>query len=240
MRKLLAAVAMLSLATWVSTGKDRRSELEKQQERIQSLRKKLARQMASPSLTEEQKFLHAKAAALLDRLKPSAGDRYVFDRLSRAADDLLEASEEISEAREAERRQAPEDREEAGRALQRYYFRVQQAEFFATVCAESETTTYSRQSRTVSEQRRSADDVREYRYSYRFEQAEFFAAVCGPSDAAAYVKHSRALYQQGRSAYDGKQYRRARKLGEAAALVVSALERLAQARLSGLEPPPLK
>ncbi len=196
MGKVLAVVAALTVAACISAGKERRSELERRQEKIQALRKKLARRTALPSPTEEQKFLHAKAAALLERLKPSQGDPYVFDRISRAVDDLLEASEEIFESRQPEERREPDDREEAGRALQRYYFRVQ--------------------------------------------QAEFFAAMCGESDATAYVKHSRALYQQGRSAYDTEQYRRARKLGEAAALLVSALERLAQAKLSGPEPPRMK
>jgi len=196
MRKLLLCLAAASLAAWVVTGKERRSEAERQQEKIRELRKKLARRTGLAKAGEEQKFLHARAAALLDRLKPSAQDRYVFDRISRAAGDLLEASEEIAESREPEDRREPGDREQASRDLQRYYFRVQ--------------------------------------------QAEYFAGLSGESDAAEYVKHSRALYQQGRSAYDAGQYRRARKLGEAAGLVVSALERLAQARFSAPEPPRLK
>lgn len=70
-------------------------------------------------------------------------------------------------------------------------------------------------------------------------QAEYFAGLSGESDAGAWVKHARALYQQGRSAYDAQQSRRARKLAEAAALVVSALQLLAQARASSQEPPRL-
>lgn len=196
MRKLLVCLAVAGLAACIVTGKQRRSELERQQERIRELRKKLARRNSLASPSEEQKFLHARAAALLERLKPPVQDGYAFGRISRAADDLLEASEEIAESREPESRREQGDREEASRDLQRYYFRVQ--------------------------------------------QAEYFAGLSGESDAAEYVKHSRALYQQGRSAYDAGQYRRARKLGEAAALVVSALERLAQARLSAAEPPRLK
>jgi len=196
MRRILAPVFVLVLAACAVIGKERRrSELERQQERIQELRRKLARRAALPSPSEEQKFLHARAAALLERMKPSAEERYRFDRMGRAVEDLLEASEEIEEARQEEKPARPQDRQEASRDLQRYYFRVQ--------------------------------------------QADFFAGLCGEADAAAYVKHSRALYQQGRSAYDAGQYRRARKLGEAASLVVSALERLAQARLSSAEPPRL-
>lgn len=195
MRKCWIAALVLALASGWVAARERRSEAERQQERIQELRRKLARRSAMAPLSEEQKFLHARAAALLDRLK-AMQDRYVFDRLSRAADDLLEASEEIFESREPAERPRPEDRQEAVRDLQRYYFRVQ--------------------------------------------QAEYFAPLSGETDAALYVKHSRALYQQGRSAFDQGQYRRARKLAEAAALLVSALERLAQSRISGPEPPTLK
>lgn len=196
MRKSALAATLLLLVASAGIAKERRrTELEKQQEKIHSLKRKLARQAAAASQSEEQKFLQARAAALLERLKPSEQERYRFDRLSRAVHELLEASEEIQEAREPEKRQGTGDREEASRALQRHYFRVR--------------------------------------------QAEYFAALCGEADAAAYVKHSRALYQQGRSAYDAGQYRRARKLGEAASLVVSALEHLAQAKLSAAEPPPL-
>ncbi|MCS7314968.1 MAG: hypothetical protein RMI94_07460 [Bryobacterales bacterium] len=194
MRRLVSAALALLLAGHIApAGQRRRSEDQKRQERIQELSRELARCLAWPSPGEEQKFLHARAAALLERLKTAAADSYVFDRLSRAAEDLLEASEEIEEGREPPRPPKEGEREETARELQRYYFRVQ--------------------------------------------QAEYFAGLSGESDAAAYVRHARALYQQGRSAYDAQHYRRARKLAEAAALVVSALERLAQARISSQEPP---
>lgn len=196
MKRLLAAALVLLLAgVYVLARERRRSETEKRQEKIQELAKKLARRSAYASQGEEQKFLHGRAAALLERLKSGAPDPYVFERIARAVDDLLEASEEIEESREAERAPRPGEREETARELQRYYFRMQ--------------------------------------------QAEYFAGLSGESDAAAWVKYARALYQQGRGAYDAQQYRRARKLGEAAALVVSALEKLAQARASSQEPPRL-
>ena len=195
MRTSIVPALLLALMAAAGAHERRRSEAEKRQEKIVELGRKLARRATVGSLTEEQKFLHARAAALLERLKANVQESYVFDRVSRALDDLLEASEEIEESREPERAPKPGDREEAARELQRYYFRVQ--------------------------------------------QAEYFAGLSGESDAPAWVKHSRALYQQGRSAYDAQQFRRARKLAEAAALVVGALERLAQARVSGAEPPRL-
>jgi len=191
----VGAALLLALVVAAGARDRRRSEAEKRQEKIAELSRKLARRAAIASPSAEQKFLHARAAALLERLMTNVQDGYVFDRLSRAVDDLLEASEEIAESREPERRPRAGDREEAARELQRHYFRVQ--------------------------------------------QAKYFAGLSGESDAAVWVKHSRALYQQGRSAYDAQQYRKARKLAEAAALIVSALERLAQARASGAEPPRL-
>ncbi len=193
MRRLAVVILAILLAGTCVLARQRRSEAEKRQERIQELARKLARRTAYGSPGEEQKFLHARAAALLERLKANVADAYVFGRVSRAIDDLLKASEEIQESREPERAAKPGEREKTARELQRYYFRVQ--------------------------------------------QAEYFAGLSGEGESAAYVKHARALYQQGRSAFDARQYRRARKLAEAAALLVSALEKLAQARVSGQEPP---
>lgn len=203
----LATVLALANPSAAQAEKQRRkSQEEKQRERIEQLSRKLERRLKMPEPGEEDNFLHARASALLERAKQAQQDAYLFGRLSRAADDLLEASESISEAREPERDPEDNDREEAARALQRYYFRVQQAEYFAALIKPA-------LSAPASSPERESD---------------------------LYVKYARSLYQQGRSAYDGKRYRRARKLGEASAKVVSALENLAQASVRVPEPPRLE
>jgi len=204
---VLVTLLALAGASVARADKDRRkSQEEKQRERIEELSRKLARRLKTPEPGEENKFLHARASALLERAKQARQDAYLFDRLSRAADDLLEASESIFEAGEPERDPEDDDREEAARALQRYYFRAQQAEYFAGL------------SKPVLSAPASSPEA----------------------EPDLYVKYARSLYQQGRSAYDGQRYRRAKKLGEASAKVVSALENLAQASVRAPEPPRLE
>jgi serine/threonine-protein kinase RIO1 len=72
------------------------------------------------------------------------------------------------------------------------------------------------------------------------QQADYFAAQGKREDGGAFTRHCRALYQQARAAYDQNDYRTARKLAEAAAGIVSALERMAQAEVRVPEPPRLK
>jgi hypothetical protein len=146
-----------------------------------------------PSPTPDSVFLNQRASILLERTR-QAREPYQFDRLRRATDALLEATQRI-ESEESEDHDE-DDQEKAARTLQRHYFRVQ--------------------------------------------QAEYFASMSGESDAALYVPRCRSLYQQARSAYDARQFDRARRLGEAASLVVGALENLAQAAVRVPDPPRLK
>ncbi|MGC8792326.1 MAG: hypothetical protein ACP5U2_02920 [Bryobacteraceae bacterium] len=190
------AVALAAALTLATGARERRhTEAEKRQQQIAQLSRELARRNSVASPSPEQLFLHARAAALLERLRAGVPEAYVFERLAKAAEDLLEASEDIEESRQSERAAKPGDREETARQLQRSYFRVQQADYFAS-----------------------------------------FAQESAP---ASWVKHCRALYQQACSAWDAQRYRKARKLAQAASNVVGALEKLVQARASGLEPPRL-
>jgi hypothetical protein len=137
-------------------------------------------------------FLNQRASMLLERARQTS-EPYQFDRLRRAADALLEATQRI-ESRAGEDNDK-DDQEKAARTLQRHYFRVQ--------------------------------------------QAEYFAKMSGDPDAALYIPHCRSLYQQARSAYDARKFDRARRLGEAASLVVGALENLAHAAVRVPDPPRL-
>ncbi len=178
-------------------GRERENQAQraerKRREKIDELSRQLARRMAIVQPSEESTFLNARASALIERMR-SAQEDYRFDRLRRSADALLEASERIYESREPEDKD-DDDREKSARSLQRYYFQVQQAEYFSGMSLEP--------------------------------------------DGPTYVKHARSLYQQARSAYDARHYDRARHLGEAAALLVTALEYLAQAAVRTPDPPRL-
>jgi hypothetical protein len=191
---VLALLAALSCAI-TAAQQDRKRE-RKQEEKLQEMSRKLHRRLTRSGAAPEHDFLHARVAAILERARGARADDYVFDRLLRAADDLLEASEELFESRTPERQPPDASQREAALDLQRYYFRVRQADYFAKLSREP--------------------------------------------DARLYVQHARSLYQQARRAYDAQQYRRARKLGEAAAEIVSALEKLAQAAVRIPEPPRLE
>lgn len=193
------ALALAVVVAGTAVGEDRKRESDaqkaerKRREAIGELSRKLSRRLAMPAQAAESIFLNQRASVLLDRTR-NARDSYQFDRLRRATDALLEATERI-ESREGEDNDR-DDQEKAARTLQRHYFRVQ--------------------------------------------QADYFAKMSGEPDAALYVPRCRSLYQQARSAYDARHFDRARRLGDAASLVVKALENLAQAAVRVPDPPRLK
>ena len=144
---------------------------------------------------DDNEFLHDRAAELVERVRKKQENDFEFHRLAGAADALLEASERIFDSRK-HRSHSRESQRDAAMALQRYYFRSQQAEYFAELSQEPE--------------------------------------------ADAYVQHCRRLYQEARSAYDAEEFKRAKLLGEASALIVRALENIAQASVHIPEPPVIK
>jgi hypothetical protein len=189
------AAAVLSATALAEQRRKESAALRKQRERLEEVSKKLARRLTVPEPSETNKFLHTRATGLIERARDSFADEYRFDRLVRAADALLESSENIFESRKPERDKDDDDREETARNLERSYFRVQ--------------------------------------------QAEYFAAIAKEKDVGEYVRLCRMLYQQARSAYDAQEYHKARQLADAAADLVSGLERLAQAAVRIADPPRL-
>ena len=152
------------------------SKRERQREKIEDLSEKLERRLKVRNPSKENVFLHEHAAGLLVRLKQSGEDSYRFDRLARAADALLEASERIFEAREKDRDDDDDDdRRETALALQRDYFRLQQADYFARQSGEKDAKQYVKRARAVYQQARRAFDAQTY------EKAETLG------DAASYI-----------------------------------------------------
>lgn len=196
-RSALLLLALIPAAVILAGDRDDRSrEAKKQREKIEDLADKLARRLALPAPSPESVFLHARAAELLERVRQSTADGYRFQRLASATDALLEASERIFDSGKKKDGRERDAQRETALALERYYFRAQ--------------------------------------------QADYFAASARESAGGAYVSHARSLYQQARSAYDAREHNRAKKLGEASALIVRALESLAQAAVRIPEPPRLR
>jgi len=165
------------------------------QERLAFLEKMLNWRANAPDPSPENLFLNARAGDLIEQARQAEGNSFQFDRLASAAENLMRASERISAAAKATRVDDNE-RRDASMLLQKCYFRVQ--------------------------------------------QAEYFAGISRVKDAKKYVGHTRSLYQQARVAYDARQYDRAQMLGDAASLIVMALENIAHASLRIPDPPIIK
>jgi hypothetical protein len=140
------------------------ADKDRSAERIENLAEKLGRRLfVYPDPTSEQLWLHETATALLERTKKAREDKWVFDRLARATDALLEASESILDARKEESHVNDEDdHEEAARGLEGDYFRVQQAEYFATKSSEPNADEYLKCARVLYQQARRAFDEQKY------------------------------------------------------------------------------
>ena len=164
-------------------------------ERLESLSKMLTWRLKATDTCPESAFLQTRASELLDRARQARANFFQFDSLASATYSLLRACERISTAsQDGKPRDA--DRRDAALQLQRCYFRVQ--------------------------------------------QAEYFAGLSGEKESKQYVTYSRSLYQQARSAYDNQQYGKAQLLGDAASMIVGALENIAHASLRIPDPPVIK
>ncbi len=131
------------------------------QERLDHLGKALYWWMSLPEPGPDNVFLHARAADLLARTKQLRTNNFQFDRLARAVDALLRASDRIFSARKATQTDE-NDRRDAAEFLQRCYFRAQQADYFADLSGEKETKKYVTLTRSLYQQARGAYDSRQY------------------------------------------------------------------------------
>ena len=178
MRKIIL-VLVLALTAGGTSGEQRERKREdpkeraarRQRERVEELSRKLARRQAAPQPSEDNQFLHAQASVLMERARQTGGDSYRFDRICRAADALLEASESIFESRQPEKESEPDDQEDAARRLERSYFRIQQGDYFARQSGEAEAGVYLKHARALYQQARGAYDQKQYRKAEKLGEA---------------------------------------------------------------------
>lgn len=136
------------------TDADRQSTLDR-------LNKMLAWRLNSPDTSSEGAFLCARAAELYERLKQSKGNSFQFDWLADATESLLRACDRIFMARKAN--QIDEnDKRDAALKLQKCYFRILQADYFAGLGGEKDAKQYVTYSRSLYQQARSAYDAHQY------------------------------------------------------------------------------
>lgn len=164
MTRTIRFIALLVIAACLQAPAEERRDSKKRDERIAELSEKLARRLRNANPSEESVFLHERAAELLHRVKEArGGEEYRFDRLSRAADSLLEASERILDSAKPAKENDDDDQREAARELERCYFRVKQADYFARQAREAEEKAYLLHIRRIYQQARSAYDLKDYR-----------------------------------------------------------------------------
>ena len=183
---LIALGLFLAAVGYAADDQDRRDR--KRGESIEELSERLDLRFSYPDPTREQLWLHQQAAALLERTRSASGNRYRFDRLSKATDALLEASERILQARDQD--ECDEDeRAETARALQNDYFRVQQAEYFAKLSKEKNGDEYTRHARSLYQQARRAYDRKLYECAETLGDAAGYVAQAIEALAQASIRN---------------------------------------------------
>jgi hypothetical protein len=172
-RNLLAVAAIVvaaSVAGPAARAWDEKKTEKRQEEKLKKLTEELARRQSAAQPSELVRFLNARAAVLLDRARQSRSDNYVFERLVSAADDLLEAVEDVVEAA-SESETIPKEKNETARRLERYYFRVQQGDYFAARSGEADAAVWVKHARSLYQQAREAYDAGQFKRARRLGDA---------------------------------------------------------------------
>lgn len=136
------------------------SEREKQ-DRLDFLGKFLAKNINAADAGADVLFLNTRASELYERAKEAGANNFQFESLTGAVLNLLRASEKVSMAPKADRIDE-DDKRDAALQLQKCYFRVQQADYFAGLSGEKDAKQYLTQARSLYQQARSAYDTRQY------------------------------------------------------------------------------
>jgi hypothetical protein len=164
-----ALAGFLGLMIVPALGADRkkRSAEEKKLEELDDLTRRLNRLAADAGLVDEQRFLHDRIGELLQAARETPGDSYLFGRLDAAIDDLLDASDELRDARRPRNNDDDDgdkdkDRERTAHELEQTYFRVTQGEYFARQSRDAHGNDYVRTAQRLYQQARAAYDAREY------------------------------------------------------------------------------
>jgi hypothetical protein len=122
----------------------------------------------------EIEFLQARASDLLERAKSSRENFFRFGRFIAAANAMLEASDRMVWLRKTERTPQEQDVWGAGFMLPGCYFRVRQAEFFASLGGEKNFEQYVTWSKSFYQQARVAFDAHEYQRARLYGDASSF------------------------------------------------------------------
>jgi hypothetical protein len=130
----IAIVLALLLAVVPAHSADRenrrKSAGEKKSEALRDFSRRL-RKVSGTNLTPEQQFLHNRVQELLQRASDAPAASYLFDRLEAAIEDLIDSTEELKKLGGDAKEDEDDDRRRTARDLEKTYFRVTQAGYFA-------------------------------------------------------------------------------------------------------------
>jgi hypothetical protein len=108
------------------------------------------------------KNLLERAADLIDQAKSSKDNQFQYGRRLLAANAVLEAADRVLQAMKPEKTPGDSDSRAAGFVLQGCYFRVRQADYFASISGEKKSGQYVKLASSLYQQGRSAYDAKEY------------------------------------------------------------------------------
>ncbi|HYI95901.1 MAG TPA: hypothetical protein VEX68_20335 [Bryobacteraceae bacterium] len=147
---------------------DDEKDRERAERRLRNLETRANGVAAAAVGAEHAGFLQRETRRLLKRCREHALSSYEFDRLLEAMDDLLDVRDDLHAAARqkpetgTDKREETEKRSVTAKRLERAYFRVQQAEYFARLSAEKQAPEYITLSRQIYQRARAAYDARDY------------------------------------------------------------------------------
>jgi hypothetical protein len=141
---------------------------------LEEATKRLERSKGFGQSGQETEFLLLKASELLERAKSSRDNFPRFDRFIAATNAMLEANDRMVWLRKIERLPQEQDYWGVGPFLPFCYFRVRQADFFASLIGEKNMEQYVTWSRSLYQQARGAYDAREYQRARLLADASSF------------------------------------------------------------------
>jgi hypothetical protein len=166
MCRFVVCLLSLLIAASPAVAERSKSREEKKQEELRKAARKLAvLERSDPDLI----FIRDRAQELLLRSEQAAAGSYLYERLTEAFDDLLDAGEELTRAaRRGNGSERQSDAADTARQLERTYFRVTQADYYARISADPNGSAYVRTARRLYQAARREYDAKNYNRARRF------------------------------------------------------------------------
>jgi hypothetical protein len=155
---------------WQGTGKSPWHKMDW----LEGTSKRLEKLKSISSQNSDMEILAARASDLLELARQTREDQFRSGRYVAAANALLDAIDRIHWTRKADSTPQDQDFWGAGFVLQGCYFRVRQADYFASQINAKNIEQYITLSRSLYQQGRSAYDAKEYQRARLMGEASSF------------------------------------------------------------------